>query len=254
MTKLRFIGTCSGTEPFEGMHHTAFTVETGERTYWFDAGENCSRLAFLAGVDMLSVNSIFISHPHEDHYGGLFNLLFLIRQQMWQKNGTPVDGSVNLFLPINEMWQPLKDYIKVASPKFFDIVDVRNHQITDGKVFENDEIKVFALHNKHISADEINSFSFKIEAGGKKIVYSGDIREICELDVLIDSGCDILIIESGHQKVAEILEYGEQKKIENLLFMHHGREIINDRKSAENLVKDYKYKAIILKDGQEFEL
>ncbi len=254
MAKLRFVGTCSGTEPFEGMHHTAFTIETGKRTYWFDAGENCSRLAFLAGVDMLSINSIFISHPHEDHYGGLFNLLFLIRQQIWRKSGKPVDGCVNLFLPVKELWEPLKKLIEVASPEFFDIVNVRNKQIKDGKVFENADIKVSAIHNKHISADEINSFSFKIEIDGKKIVYSGDIRELCELEPLLSGGCDYLLVESGHQKVSEILAYGEENDIKNLFFLHHGREIINDRDDAEALAREYKYNAVILKDGQVFEI
>ncbi len=67
MAKLRFLGTCSGTEPFENMHHTSFLIEEKGRTDWFGAGENCSRLAFLQGVDMLSVSGIFISHPQLLH-------------------------------------------------------------------------------------------------------------------------------------------------------------------------------------------
>lgn len=44
------------------------------------------------GVDMLSVSSLFISHPHIDHIGGLSGLALLIRQQTWRKDGNPIDG------------------------------------------------------------------------------------------------------------------------------------------------------------------
>ncbi len=258
MAKIRFLGTCSGTEPFENMHHTAFTVEEGGRIYWFDAGENCSRNAFLAGVDMLKINSIFISHPHEDHIGGLFNLIQLIRQQMWRKSGEPIDGHVNLFLPHEDLWRHMKGLITVASGQgFFDILDIRDSLISDGLVFENQDIRVSAVHNAHI-LDEENaqwqSFSFAIGVSGKKVVYSGDIRKLCELDPLIAAGCDCLIIESGHQKVAEILEYAESKKIEKVIFNHHGREIINDREAAESLVKGYSRSACIAYDGMIVEI
>ena len=257
MAKIRFLGTCSGTEPFENMHHTSFTIEVNDRVYWFDAGENCSRNAFLAGVDMLGVNSIFISHPHNDHTAGLLNLIFLIRQQMWRRSGKPIDGYVSLFSPHEKLFHHIKGLIEIAEPGFFDVLGIMERRIADGLVFENGDIKVSALHNAHILNEEDSdwvSFSFLIEVDGKRIVYSGDIRKLCELDPLVASGCDYLIIESGHQKVAEILEYAESKNVENVFFNHHGREIINDRDGAEKLVKEYPHNAVIAYDGMIVEI
>ena len=143
MATIRFLGTCSGTEPFENMHHTSFVIEVGDRTYWFDAGECCSRTAYLLGVDILSMNSIFISHSHEDHIGGLFNLIVLVSQQMWRKSSELIDGSINLFLPQKDLWCHLKGLISVVKgPRFFECVKINDKVFDEGKVFENNSVQI----------------------------------------------------------------------------------------------------------------
>ena len=78
--KLYTFGCCAGTEPMENLHHTALAFEVGDTLYWFDAGESCSRTAHLMGIDLLKIKSIFISHTHMDHIGGLGNLLWNMRK------------------------------------------------------------------------------------------------------------------------------------------------------------------------------
>ena len=257
MANLRFLGTCSGTEPFDNMHHTSFLIEENGRVYWFDAGENCSRLAYLQGVDMLSVNSVFISHPHVDHTAGLVGLILLVRQQIWRRDGNPKDGHIKLFSPCDALWEHMRPLIDIMDSSLFSVLGVRAQTIKDGLVFENGDIRVSAYHNEHmkIPADgNWMSYSFAVEVAGKKIVYSGDIARLSELDELIGEGCDMLLCESGHQKVAEILEYAKVKKIPRLRFIHHGREIINDRASAERLCKAYPQSAVIAYDGMREEI
>jgi len=206
---------------------------------------------------MLSVSSIFISHPHVDHIGGLLGLILLIRQQIWRKSGNPVDGKVRLFVPTDELWESMRRLIELTDENLFSVMDVEVKTIKDGFVFDNGDIRVTALHNEHMGVPEDGmwrSYSFAVEVEGRKIVYSGDFAHLSELDALTDSGCDMLICESGHHKVAEILEYAERKGIERLRFNHHGREIINDRAAAEDLIKNYSRHAIIVYDGMTEEI
>ncbi len=257
MAKLTFLGTCSGTEPFDGMHHTSFIIEVNGNVYWFDAGESCSRNAFLNGVDMLAVKSIFISHPHVDHIGGLFNLILLMRQQIWRQGKELEDGKVRLFSPCKALWEHMKPLIDTADANLFKVMSVENGIISDSVIFENEDIKVSAIHNEHMEIPEDGewkSYSFLIEVNGRKIVYSGDIKRLSELAPLIGDGCDILICESGHHKVTDIIEYAEKSNAAHLIFNHHGREIIYDRTSAQKLCENATCKAEVAYDGMELGL
>ena len=239
------------------MHHTSFIIEENERIYWFDAGENCSRLAFLDGFNMLSINSIFISHPHDDHVGGLFNLLCLIGQQKWRRSGEPIDGDVRVFVPIEKLWESMDALMELSGKSSATHIEFKPFVLTDGLVFENGDIKVSDLHNEHmgVPADGVwKSYSYLIEVAGKRIVYSGDIARLSELDALVGEGCDMLLCESGHQKVNEILAYAKEKNIPRLRFLHHGREIINGRAAAEALCEEYPWSAVVASDGMQEEI
>ena len=78
--------------------------------------------------------------------------------------------------------------------------------------------------------NEWSSFSFVIKAEGKKVVYSGDIKEFEELSFVLEDGCDLLLMETGHHTAKDIClkikEAGYQ--INEIYFLHHGRDILND--------------------------
>lgn len=228
--KIRVLGSLSGTEPFPTRNHTSWVLELDNGSvYWFDAGENCSRTAYLAAVDMLNVKDIFISHPHYDHLGGLMNVFSTMRK-MRALDGDREYRSVNLHLPVAEMAEPFDLLMKSvdAYPLF---TDVKIDTLFDGMVFDNGEIKVEVRGNEHIAKREdgtFRAFSFRITAQDKVIIYSGDTHTA---DVFADwtRKCDIVLMESGHHKPAEVCAKwkADNSDIGKILFVHHGRTFLN---------------------------
>ncbi len=252
MAKIHFLGTCSGTEPIEGMHHTSIVVETNGIYYFFDAGENSSYSAHLSGIDLMKIKAVFISHPHMDHVGGLGELFWNIRKVSKRSKRTPIDGKVNLFVPVMETWEGFMMVLKNSEGGFSCDFDIVAESVNDGLVYEDENIKVTAFHNHHMQKEEGDgwlSYSYLIEADGKKIVFSGDVREMPDLDRAIGDGCDLLMVETGHHPVLKVGEYVKDKNVGKLIYTHHGREIINGREEAEEKVKAFDFPAAIAYDG-----
>lgn len=238
--KLYFLGTCAGTEPMPDRKHASFALEVDGDLYWFDAGEGCSYTAHNFGLDVLKVKKVLISHPHLDHVGGLANLIWNIRKMHWVKKSS-CEGDIDIFLPNLRVWNGVMELLRCSEGAFSLADHLHAHEIRDGVLFNDGTVCVTALHNLHVqpNAGQWQSYSFLIEAEGKRIVYSGDVKTYNEMDPLIGDGCDRLIIETGHFGIDDVYAYTRDKNIKKVLFTHNGREILNGQEQAARKVYQY---------------
>lgn len=256
--KLHIFGSCSGTEPMPGRHHTAMALDINGRIYWFDAGENCSYTAHLMGVDLLSVTDVFISHPHMDHVGGLGNLLWNIRKLTTVKKCSTHYGDVTVHIPVLESFDAILTLLRNTEGGYACDYKTKGHRITDGVVMKNDDITVTALHNTHLPKDPDGwrSFSFLIEAEGKRIIYSGDVGGISDMEPLFTKECDLLLMETGHHKAETVCEkiLTRGYPIKSLCFVHHGLAILGDYEGTLARSRELFPCVRIVNDGETIEI
>jgi ribonuclease BN (tRNA processing enzyme) len=231
--KIYTLGTCAGTEPLPRRQHAACLFEINQKYYWFDAGSGSSRTAFLNNIDTTLVDKIFISHRHRDHTGGLPDILWNIQKIKGMK-GLDHPQKVDLFLPEQKIWDCVRSMLNLEWGDLFELNPV---VYSEGLVYQDENVTVEARHNHHLEdpgSEHFTSFSFRILAEGKKIVYSGDVRKYTDMGEWLED-CDLLMMETGHHKASEVCAVIRNDKlgVKKILFVHSGREIINDYDGAK---------------------
>ena len=261
--RLIFLGTSAGFEPIPGHRHTSFVIEHRGRVYWFDAGEGCSYTAHLLGIDLLLVRNIFISHTHMDHVGGLGNLLWNIRKlNMLERDPSRRLGGerIQVFIPNLSVWNGLLRVLAGTESGFKIDFKLEATRYRDGLILEDRDFRVTALHNGHLGVPQNGadwlSYSFLVEANHKRLVYSGDVKDVRDLDPFLD-GCDLLLMEAGHHEVEDICVYLKEagKRVDRLGFIHHGRAILKDpdqeARKARSILGD---RIFMAQDGMALDL
>ena len=251
--KIHIFGSCSGTEPFPDRHQTAWALDHMDRLYWFDAGEGCGYTAHTAGVDLLSVSDIFISHSHLDHTGGLPHLLWTIRKLNSRLKKLPKYGDITVYSPQEDVY---RGALLLLGNRYQSTYRTNFVKETDGILLKNDHVTVTAQHNLHMKPTEegYRSFSYLIEADGKKLVYSGDVASPEELDPWVSAGCDALLMETCHHSPTEICERWKDQRIGHLFFLHHGRAILSNFDALLKECRKILPNVTFCNDGDVFEL
>lgn len=198
------LGTQSGPIPSGVRSEPAHLLLAGGQPILVDAGDGASEQLAKAHVPLTEVRTVFISHLHFDHTGGLFAVLGL----RYQGGGVALPpltvygppGTKALVRALTSAIQPGAALAAGPPP------DDRVVELTDGSKVSLDGVNVTAAANSHYvlwngSGPKPVSLSYRFDMPDRSIVYTGDTGPSDKVERLAQ-GADLLVSEVMDADVA----------------------------------------------------
>ena len=199
---ITLLGT-GGPNPDPTRQGPATLVEIAGRPLLFDTGRGVVLQLTRAGVPLQSISPLFITHHHYDHIGDLADLMIT----SWMKRPTApmqVLGPLGTRAIVETLQQDVYErdirFRSEGEPIFGEWLPPQVRDVAAGLVWEQAGIKVFAEPVEHGHGLNIPGFNetwvclgYRIEAGGKVIVISGDTVPCTGLARLA-RGADALVL------------------------------------------------------------
>ena len=193
--RITFFGSSSGS-PGPNMKCSCTLLEIGARKYIIDAGTLIIEQLANRNIGIAEINALFITHMHRDHTDGLPSF-YLRLYSPYAKDADPV-----ILLPQQPM-EPTIEALEAwrhcngncAAPR------VKFRQIQAGEIFNDGNLKVTAYPTRH--SETLNTFSFLLEAEGKRIFFSGDFSREPDAEFhyeILEQPLDLAVCELGHFK------------------------------------------------------
>jgi len=205
------LGTNSGPIPNAERAEPANLLKTGTQNILVDSGDGAAWQAAKAGVSLRQINTIFISHLHFDHTGGLFAVLSQ-RYQMIEPSpltiyGPPgtkglVESMVNGMLTSALGANNMRGFVRGKPGDNIKVIEM-----SDGQKLSIGDVRVTAVRNTHYIAtpggDDPSalSFAFRFDGPGRSIVYTGDTGPSPAVEALAKNA-DLLVCEIMDPEIA----------------------------------------------------
>jgi ribonuclease BN (tRNA processing enzyme) len=229
MSKITILGSASGA-PVPGRAHACFVLEAEHGSYLFDAGEGCAASLVRHGIDHDRIFHVFITHMHPDHVIGLPMLL-----QMMHLRSREIPLTVSL--PA-EAVETTRDYLRTLYllPGRLSF-ELQLEPIRPNPIYRDEAIVVSAFQNHHLMAygpqiaedgldNQMQSYSMGVLADGKKLYYSGDVRDVRDIAEVL-SEPDVAVTECMHVPPEELMNLLAEKKVPRAVLTHVPPELEN---------------------------
>jgi ribonuclease BN (tRNA processing enzyme) len=210
-----------------GRRQSAYFVEAGDTSFLLDCGTTTLLALKTLGIAAEQVDFVAISHLHGDHFGGL---PFLFLEYLYEKPrskplviaGPPgVEERVRTLHKV--MYRELSER-PVCFPLHF-------HELAPGQAETLCGIELFPFRVPHQEKDI--SFGYRITAGDKALLYSGDcgwnenlIRYSQNTDLFICECCYFSTQTSFHISYPQLAAQHSRMGCKRLLLSHVGREVL----------------------------
>lgn len=255
MFEVIFLGT-SGSVPTPSRGMPALMINYWNKKLLWDCGEGTQRQMMQYKVGFGSIDAIFVTHPHLDHYLGMFGLLETLNLSFTTHR--PLDliipGSIENnvrnypFVKITKM----KKGLVYKSPGFrVEAFPVQHSRQAYGLLFIEEDRRKFDEKKAHAMGLKGKMFSDIQKKGqisvngriislddvswlkpGRRIVYSGDsapsdsVLEAAKgADLLIHDGTyseehEAEAKETSHSRVTDAAQIAKKAKVGKLVLMH----------------------------------
>ena len=210
-----------------GRFNTCFRVERPSGDFLIDCGASTLIAFRKLGIDPNAIGTIFISHLHGDHFGGL--PFFILDAQFYSRRQAPLTlvGPPTFQARLSEAMEVFFPGSSTAARKF----EIDIHEIAPGTTFTINGIAVSAVEVRHVCGAP--PLGLRFHCDGKTIAYSGDTEWT---EALIDVGreADLFIVEalSFEKRITQHLDYAsfranaQRISAKRIVLTHFGPEML----------------------------
>lgn len=208
-----------------GRFHSAYLVEAPGATFLLDCGPSILQALKRAQMCPERLDFVLLTHLHGDHFAGVPFLFMDYRYESCRTRPFTVFGPPDVERRVKKLFSAL--YEKTANePSPFPI---EYRELAADTVTEIAGVRVTPLRVPHVA--ELVSFAYRIEVGGKTLVYSGDTGWTDDL-VAHARGADLFVCECStfetkldiHVSYPEIARCASALGCKRLLLTHLGSE------------------------------
>lgn len=184
--------------PTSTRHPAGYLLEFNGKRILIDCGHTTIARLIDSGIDLHSINTLFISHFHTDHFSDAFPFMHARWVDDLSKPAKDRQGEPLLIIgpkTLEERWNKLKEVFWPEPKENYGIKFLEG-----ARELEIDGLKIEIFDVVHVSW--FPSVGIKITYNGKTFVYTGDIgsnHAIADLMEMVKN-VDVLLIECGTMK------------------------------------------------------
>ena len=183
--KITLFGTSHGV-PEANRRCSCTMIETSGRYYFVDLGILPFEELVTRNIPVEAIQAVFITHMHGDHDNGLVSFADLLS---WHYK--TLDPAI--FVPDTGCADVIRQWMAFGGTK---MRPLRFEEIRAGEIFDDGFLKVTAIPTKHC----VGSHAFLIEAEGKNILFTGDLKHptVDFPAIAMERPTDLMICEAAH--------------------------------------------------------